>query len=74
MKYLSLIALALLLTVTTVFAQSKVSGTVKSESGDPLIGANIVVKGALPVIGATTDVDGNYELEVPDGFKLLQFS
>ncbi len=74
MKYLNLIALALLFTASTVFAQTKVSGTVKTESGDPLIGANIVVKGALPVIGATTDVDGTYELEVPEGFNLLQFS
>ena len=74
MKYLNLIALALLFTVSTVFAQTKITGKVTSEAGDPLIGANIIVKGALPVIGATTDMEGSYELEVPEGFKILQFS
>lgn len=37
------------LTGLTVFAQTDrvvISGTVKSESGDPLVGASVIVKGA----------------------------
>jgi TonB-dependent SusC/RagA subfamily outer membrane receptor len=74
MKYLNLIALALLFTVSTVFAQTKVSGTVKSESGDPLIGANIVVKGSVPLVGTASDAEGNYQIDVPQGYTVLVFS
>jgi len=37
-------------------------GTVKDQSGEPVIGANVVVKGTTN--GTVTDVDGNFTLEV----------
>lgn len=46
------------------FAQSKshsVRGTVKSETGEALIGVNIVVKGTMQ--GTNTDLDGNFSIE-----------
>ncbi len=46
-------------------AQSYVSGTVTDSGGEPLIGANILVKGTS--VGTVTDFDGNYSLEVPEG-------
>ena len=74
MKYLSLIALALLMTVSTVFAQKSVSGMVSDEDGNAMIGVNILVKGSSPVIGTVTDLDGYYELDVPAGYGTLSFS
>lgn len=48
------------------FAQTKVSGNVKDETGEPLIGASVVVKGGGGT-GAITDLDGNFTLTLPDG-------
>ena len=43
------------------FAQTKtVTGTVIDNTGEPVIGANVVVVGAN--IGAITDIDGNFSL------------
>lgn len=74
MKYLSLISLALLMTVSTVFAQKTVSGAISDEDGKAMIGVNILVKGSTPVIGTITDLDGNYEIAVPGGYNTLSFS
>lgn len=49
----------------------KVSGVVTDANGEPIIGANILIKGIAQ--GTTTDLDGNYELEVPSN-TILQFS
>lgn len=53
----------------TVQAQSqKVSGTVVDEAGDPIIGANIRVKGTTT--GAVTDIDGKFSLDAAPGATL----
>lgn len=49
-----------------------VEGTVREESGDPLPGVNITVKGISS--GTITDVDGRFSLEVPDPQSILVFS
>jgi len=49
-----------------------ISGRVTSETGEPLIGVTVVVKGTT--IGAATDVSGNYTLSVPDNGGTLVFS
>lgn len=49
----------------------KIVGTVTDESGQPLPGVNVVVKGTTN--GAQTDFDGNYSLNVTSGQE-LQFS
>lgn len=46
----------------------RVSGTVKSTSGESIIGANVKVTGTT--IGCITDIDGNFTLEVPENAKL----
>ena len=44
------------------------------DTGEPLIGATVVVKGK-PAMGTATDFDGNYVLQVPDSKKdVLVFS
>ncbi|WP_233378945.1 TonB-dependent receptor [Maribellus sp. CM-23] len=49
-----------------------VSGKVTDEKGLPLPGVSVMVKGTA--IGITTDVDGNYALEIPDEAAVLVFS
>ena len=59
----------LLLVMTTAFAQKKVTGTVISqEDGQPVIGATVKVVGAK--VGVTTNVNGQFTIDVPDGKKL----
>ena len=47
----------------------KVSGQVVDEQGEPLLGATIRVKNSS--VGTTTDLDGNFQLEVPGNAVLL---
>lgn len=49
-----------------------VSGTVKDDLGTSMPGVNVVIKGT--VVGTSTDSDGKYTLEVPDGNGILVFS
>jgi len=49
-----------------------VSGTVTDETGESLIGVNILIKGTAS--GTVTDFDGNYTLDVPDGSNTLVFT
>ena len=56
-----------------LIAQSTVNGTViDAESGEPLIGASIVIKGTT--IGTVTDLDGNFEFQVENGDHILVMS
>ncbi len=67
------LAVMLLSASGTVLAQHQVRGIVTdTETGDPLIGVNIMVLGTT--IGTTTDVDGNYSLTAPESDAILQFS
>ncbi|MBN1952995.1 MAG: TonB-dependent receptor [Bacteroidales bacterium] len=46
--------------------QHPVSGTVKdAETGETIIGANVMIKGTS--LGTITDINGNFNLNVPDG-------
>lgn len=52
-------------------AGKKITGIVVDKSGEPVIGANVVVKGTTN--GTITDVDGKFTLEVPEN-AILQLS
>lgn len=71
MKKLTLL-LAMLLCVGVVMAQTTVSGIISDESGEPLIGANVVVKGSTT--GTITDIDGSYTVTLPEGENTLVVS
>ena len=60
-----------LLTVcsTAAMAQGKVSGKVVDATGEPVIGASVIVKGTSN--GTVTDLDGKFEMpNVPSGSRL----
>ena len=67
--------LLMLLVPLFIWAQGgiKVSGTVAAEGGDPLIGATVLVKGNASR-GTITDIDGNFQIEVPSEQSVLVFS
>ena len=55
---------------TTLYAQSqKFSGTVVDETGEPIIGASITVKGQKT--GAVTDMDGNFQIQAAPGSTIV---
>ncbi len=64
--------LALLFIGVQAFAQSAVSGRVTDQSGEPLVGVNVLVKGTTN--GTMTDYDGNYNLNNLRQGAVLVFS
>lgn len=72
MKQNFVILLLTLLSFTAI-GQRMIKGKVSDAAGAPLIGANVVVK-EVPTVGTITDVDGNYELQVPSSATALIFS
>ena len=67
----TLLLALLMISANTVFAQSKIKGTViDGETNDPLPGANVLIEGTD--IGTSTDFDGNFVLEVePGSYNLI---
>ncbi|WP_424961976.1 SusC/RagA family TonB-linked outer membrane protein [Ekhidna sp.] len=65
--YFSMIAC--LLVMGSLHAQRSVSGRVTDDVGEGLPGVNVVIKGTTT--GTTTDIDGNYNLQVNDGDVLV---
>ncbi|NMB70700.1 MAG: hypothetical protein GYA22_00935, partial [Bacteroidales bacterium] len=58
--------------ILSPFQQRTITGTVKDKDGNPLPGVNVVVTGTT--IGTITDVNGRYNIEIPQGAKSLTFS
>ncbi len=54
------------------FSQRAITGTVTDPIGDPVIGATVLVTGTTT--GTITDLDGNFEITVPEGNTSLTFS
>ncbi|MDO5981398.1 TonB-dependent receptor [Flavivirga spongiicola] len=52
--------------------QQTITGTVKDINGLPLVGANVLVKGTK--IGAQSDFDGNFSMNIPDANATLVIS
>lgn len=74
LRVLSLSITLLLLTTLTGYSQEnsvKVTGTVFDETNFPVPGATVVIKGTT--IGAATDIDGKFTLNIPIG-QTLQIS
>jgi len=55
-----------------MFAQRTVTGTVSDAQKLPVVGANVVVKGTN--IGAITDINGKYSVNVPSSTSTISFS
>src|SRR6056297_3784351 len=74
MRKLTLIFTFLLFVAFQASAQMQISGKVtNAETGEPIPGVSVVVK-SQTTIGTTTDMDGNYSIEVPSDAETLVFS
>ncbi len=72
-KWQRLLLLAIVAVSSTVaMAQSKVQGKVVDATGEPVIGASVVVKGSST--GTVTDLDGNFTLNNVPGDSKLEVS
>ena len=71
------IRMLLLFLISTVYIQAQsgriVTGVVKDATGETVIGVNVTVKGNA-ALGAITDLDGKYSLNVPVQKSTLVFS
>ncbi len=63
MKKCILLVTLFLTTFIFGYAQRTITGVVNDQSGQPMVGASVVVKGTTK--GVITDIDGKYSLEVP---------
>lgn len=59
-KRFIMVMLAMLTIGIQAFAQNPVSGRVTDKSGEPVVGAGVLIKGTTT--GTTTDLDGNWKL------------
>ncbi|THG40039.1 hypothetical protein E5990_11060 [Muribaculum caecicola] len=67
-----IVALTILSVAFPALAQKiTVTGTVTDATGEPLIGASVLVKGTMS--GTATDIDGNYRIQA-DSNGTLTFS
>jgi len=73
MKRILLLSISFLFVLGTAWAQRTVSGRVTSDTdGSGVPGVNVILKGTTT--GATTDLDGNYRLSVPEEGGTLVFT
>ncbi len=63
---------ALMMSVTVLSAQNKLTGTVLDESGEPVIGASVLVQGTST--GSVTDLDGHFTIPSVPGKGTLVIS
>ncbi len=73
MKKLLLLLFSVLMVTSAAISQRTVSGTVNDDTGNPLIGASVVVKDN-PTVGTITDLDGKFKLKVDPNAKVLLIS
>lgn len=59
----------LLISIGMATAQTQVKGVVVDETGEPVIGATILIKGTSQ--GTITDFDGNFALTAPANARLV---
>jgi len=72
MKKLLLVCACTLLGFVTIYAQRAIRGTITDDTGEALIGATVFVRGTSA--GTVTDVDGKFELTVPETANMLVIS
>ncbi|MCX7986519.1 MAG: TonB-dependent receptor [Bacteroidales bacterium] len=72
LKLCTIVLLHVLFPVLSFSQPISISGSVTDETGSPLIGVNVVVKGSTR--GTVTDSNGRFQIEVPSKGTTLVFS
>ena len=68
-KRLLTLLVGLFLMVGAAVAQERITGTVYEDTGDPCIGATVLIQGTKQ--GTKTDVNGHFNITVPKGKKII---
>ena len=55
-----------------IFAQITVTGRVIDTDKQPVVGANVVIKGTT--VGTMTDLDGKYSISAPSSSSIISIS
>ncbi|MFN6019920.1 MAG: carboxypeptidase-like regulatory domain-containing protein, partial [Bacteroidota bacterium] len=71
-KNLSTVFLLLFGLFQSLNAQQTVKGTILDEKGNPIIAVNVILKGTGT--GTVSDLDGKYNIQVPNENSILEFS
>ena len=70
-KRLSMLALSCMFCLMS-FAQSTVTGNVKDNAGEPIVGASVLIKGTST--GTVTDINGNFTIQKANPSDVLVIS
>lgn len=71
-KLLSFLVLTICFSAISMAQTKTISGLITDVDGEPLIGANVVVKGTLR--GTATDFNGKFELQINEGDEKLSIT
>ena len=66
-----LLFVSLLIIAANIFAQQSITGTLTNEDGKPVANVTVSVKNLDKT--TTSDANGNYTIEIPEGFNTLIF-
>ncbi len=72
LRKLFLIGIFILCQLGAMAQQRKIMGNVTDDFNDPLPGASVIVQGTT--IGAITDLEGNFTLDIPNDAKIIEVS
>ena len=64
-----MLLVGLFLSMGMALAQNTISGTVFEDTGDPCIGATVMIQGTKQ--GTKTDMNGHFSIAVPAGKKIV---
>jgi hypothetical protein len=62
----------IVITPKSLLQQTRITGTVTDENGNPLPGVNVQIEGTM--IGSITDINGKYSIDKPTDNIILVFS
>lgn len=68
-NFFLLMMLFSLVFTNSLFSQRLIEGTVYAENNEPLVGANIILKGTTQ--GTISDIDGHYSIKIPQEASTL---
>lgn len=75
MKRIITAVILAVLTSSAMSAQNRIRGCVRDEAGEPLAGVSVVTQVDGKTVGAMTDADGNFSMNIrPGGGNVLTFS
>jgi TonB-dependent starch-binding outer membrane protein SusC len=72
LKRIVCIKILLVFMALSAFSQGFVEGTVVDTEGSPIPGANVIIKGTT--YGTITNIDGKFEISLPEGSTVLMVS